>query len=287
MNFIPEVGLGTFRLKGKAVQDAVRTGIALGYRHIDTAAIYKNEADIGHVLQELYASDQPNISRSDLWITSKLSPYDMRKPREALLKSLQDLQTKYLDLYLIHWPALSRKPSTSPIHKRLRLEAWDVLSKAKAEGLVRHIGVSNFTPQHIRELAETAYGIEGIFIQMEIHPWYWRDAVEIDTLFSNHHVTMVGYALFAEGKLLADDCPKLFDEIAAKNHATRAQVTLAWALAKKWVVLARSENEMHLRENLASLNLQGRLTSEDCSAIDSVNKADTEEKQCWDPRLVL
>src|SRR5690349_3133449 len=123
MNAIPPIGLGTFRLKGEAVRASIREAISLGYRHIDTAGIYHNEKDIGDVLQELYKitsdSSSSRMSRQDLWLTSKLSPYDMRTPRQALFKSLAALQTPYLDLYLIHWPALARKPATSPINKRL------------------------------------------------------------------------------------------------------------------------------------------------------------------------
>ena len=104
---------------------------------------------------------------------------------------------------------------------RLRIEAWKVLNEAKREGLVRHIGVSNFTPQHIQELMnETTYGIQGAFVQMEIHPWYWRDAVEIETRFVTENLNMVGYALLAEGKLLGDNCPQILDEIGERLGIT-------------------------------------------------------------------
>ncbi|PVH68996.1 Aldo/keto reductase, partial [Cadophora sp. DSE1049] len=192
---IPPVGLGTFRLKHDTVKPVVRVAIRLGYRHIDTATIYRNEAEIGEVLQETYALETNDLSRSDFWITSKLSPYDMATPRKSLLKTLAALQTPYLDLYLIHWPAMARKPASSPENKRLRLEAWKVLNEAKKEGLVKHVGVSNFTVEHLRELSETEWGIKDIFVQMEIHPWYWRDAAEIQSVFEEHNLTIVGYAL--------------------------------------------------------------------------------------------
>ncbi len=219
--------MGTFRLKHDAVKQPIRDAIHVGYRHIDTAAIYRNEADIGDVLQEIYKLPSSDISRSDLWITSKLSPYDMKTPRDALLKSLSALQTDYLDLYLIHWPALARKPASSPENKRLRLEAWKVLNEAKQEGLVHHIGVSNFTAQHLTELRDTEWGIKNAFVQMETHPWYWRDAMEIQNVFSEENLKMVGYALLAEGKLLADDCPKILAEIAERCSMTMVQVVLA------------------------------------------------------------
>ncbi|KAK0101994.1 hypothetical protein ONS95_001200 [Cadophora gregata] len=282
---IPPVGLGTFRLKHDSVKPALRDAIRLGYRHIDTATIYRNEIQIGEVLQELYASDASNISRSDLWITSKLSPYDMATPRNSLLKSLSALQTSYLDLYLIHWPAMARKPATSPENKKLRLEAWKVLNEAKKQGLVRHIGVSNFTVEHLRELSETEWGIKDTFVQMEVHPWYWRDAAEIQKVFADQNLRMVGYALLAEGKLMADDCPGIIGQIAQRTGLTKVQVVLSWAQKKNWGVLVKSENEDHLRQNLETPIVMDTLTPDDIQAIDNIS-SEREEKRCWDPRLV-
>jgi diketogulonate reductase-like aldo/keto reductase len=286
---IPPVGLGTFRLKGEVVQQVVRDAIQLGYRHIDTAAIYRNEKDIGAVLQETYNNPSNILTRSDFWITSKLSPYDMKKPRESLLQTLRSLQTDYLDLYLIHWPAIARKAASSPEHKRLRLEAWKELNQAKREGLLRHVGVSNFTPQHIHELMdETEYGIQGAFVQMEIHPWYWRDALEIQTRFGigEEGVSMVGYALLAEGRLMGETCPEVLHEISERRSLSKVQAVLAWALSKNWGVLVRSEKVDHLRENLEVLSLVDGLTSEDLAVIDAISSPGEEQKLCWDPRHV-
>ena len=287
LNLIPPVGLGTFRLKDETVQQVVRDAIRVGYRHIDTAAIYQNERDIGVVLQETYNNPSNLLTRSDFWITSKLSPYDMKKPREALLQTLRFLQTDYLDLYLIHWPAIARKAASSAEHKRLRLEAWRVLNEAKHEGLLRHIGVSNFTPQHIQELMdETEYGIQDAFVQMEIHPWYWRDALEIQNRFGEKGVGIVGYALLAEGKLMGETCPKVLYKIAEKRCLSKVQVILAWTLSKNWGVLVRSENVDHLRQNLEAPSLVDVLTSEDLAVIDAISSPEEEKKMCWDPRHV-
>ncbi|KFY26304.1 hypothetical protein V493_04177 [Pseudogymnoascus sp. VKM F-4281 (FW-2241)] len=284
---IPAVGLGTFRLKGEAVQQVVRDAIQIGYRHIDTAAIYQNEKDIGAVLQETYNNPSDTLTRSDFWLTSKLSPYDMKKPRESLLQTLRSLQTNYLDLYLIHWPAVARKAASSPDHKRLRLNAWKELNEAKCAGLILHVGVSNFTPQHIQELInETEYGIQGAFVQMEIHPWYWRDALEIQTRFGEKGVIMVGYALLAEGRVLGENCPNVLDEISERRCLSPVQVVLAWALAKDWRVLVRSENVDHLQQNLEALSFANALTSEDLAIINSISSLGDEEKLCWDPRHV-
>jgi diketogulonate reductase-like aldo/keto reductase len=284
---MPSVGLGTFRLKNQAVRQAVQDAIRIGYRHIDTAAIYHNEKDIGLVLQELYNEPSSTLTRHDLWLTSKLSPYDMKTPRAALLKTLSSLRIDYLDLYLIHWPAVARKGASNPANKRLRIEAWKVLNEAKSEGLVRNIGVSNFTPRHLQELIdETEYGIRGAFVQMEIHPWYWREALEIQTRFAEQDLTMVGYALLAEGKLLGEDSPQILSEIAERLSISRVQVVLAWALARKWGVLVRSGDVSHLRQNLETPSLMGILRPQDYAAIDAITSPEGEGKFCWDPRVV-
>lgn len=281
MTTTPTIGFGTFRLKGSEVEEPLRDAIALGYRHIDTAAIYKNESEIGSILQDLYATT--SLLRSSLHITSKLSPYDLASPREALLKSLSKLQTSYLDIYLIHWPAVARTDSSSGVHRQLRLEAWKVLNEAKCEGLVREIGVSNFTVQHVRELQATEWGIRGCWVQMECHPWYRKDAVEMAKTFADEGVKITGYSLLAEGRLL-ERRPAAISEIAEKRGVSVVQVVLAWALSKNIRVLVRSVDESHLRENLEAGSLE--LTAEECSVIDHTSSQDTEEKLCWDPRQV-
>ncbi|KAF4637379.1 hypothetical protein G7Y89_g703 [Cudoniella acicularis] len=287
IRLMPPLGVGTFRLKDEAVQQALKNALDIGYRHIDAAAIYHNEKEIGDVLQKIHASPSQTITRSDIWITSKLSPYDMKTPRTSLLKTLASLQTEYLDLYLIHWPGMARKSSSSPENKKLRIQAWNILNEAKKEGLVRHIGVSNFTSQHIQELEdETEYGIQGLFVQMEIHPWYWRDAEEIQKRFEPKGASVVGYALLAEGKLLGEHMRDVLDEIAERLESTRVQVVMSWALKKGFGVLVRSTSMSHLRQNLDAASLVALLTAEDCAAIDNMSSPDGEEKRCWDPRLV-
>ncbi len=269
------------------MQQMLRDAIRIGYRHIDTAAIYRNEEDIGAVLQETYQNPSNTLTRSDFWLTSKLSPYNMKNPRESLLQTLNSLQTEYLDLYLIHWPAVARKSTSSSEHKRLRLEAWRVMNEAKSEGLLRHVGVSNFTPQHIQELIdETEYGIQGAFIQMEIHPWYWRDALEIQTRFGDKGIGIVGYALLGEGRLVGENCPQVLDIISERRGLCKVQVVLGWALAKNFGVLVRSENVDHLRQNLGVLSSVHVLTTEDLAIIDAISSPGVEEKLCWDPRKV-
>ena len=120
---------------------------------------------------------------------------------------------------------------------------------------------------------------------MELHPWYWRDAVEIQTLFKEDEVQVVGYALLGEGKVLGEEGERL-DGIAERNGMTRVQVVLAWALRKGFSVLVRSTDEKHMVENLETQNLLGVLSEKECSVIDAFTTRETEKKMCWDPRDV-
>jgi diketogulonate reductase-like aldo/keto reductase len=147
--------------------------------------------------------------------------------------------------------------------------------------------VSNFTPQHIRELKdETECGIRGTFVQMEIHPWYWKDAMEIRTTFEDQGLTIVGYALLAEGKLLEETSPRILDDTAERLSCSRVQVAMAWALAKNWGVLVRSTDVAHMTQNLGASSLVGTLTPKESVKIDEISALGREDKRCWDSRLV-
>ena len=149
---LPAVGLGTFRAQGPDAAGAVAAALSLGYRHIDTASIYKNEAEIGAAVR---ASGLP---RADLFLTSKVSPYQLgaAAAAQACADSLAALGTQYLDLMLVHWPAAARTPADSPLHAQLRRETWRALEAAHAVGQLRAIGVSNYEVRHLQELLEYA-----------------------------------------------------------------------------------------------------------------------------------
>lgn len=245
---IPAFGLGTFRLKDDVVIASVKTALELGYRTIDTAQIYDNEAAVGQAIEE------SAVPRDELFITTKiwienLSP---EKLIASLEESLQKLRTDYVDLTLIHWP--------SP-NDTVAVEAFmPALLEAKKQGLTRQIGISNFTIP-LMERAIAAVGAENIATnQIELSPYLQnRKVVEWAT---QHGIHITSYMTLAYGKALKDE---VIAGIAAKHNATPAQVILAWAIGEGYAVIPSSTKRENLASNLKAQALQ--LDAEDRQAI--------------------
>jgi 2,5-diketo-D-gluconate reductase B len=233
---IPAFGLGTFRLKDDVVITSVKTALELGYRAIDTAQIYDNEAAVGQAIAE---SDVP---RSELFITTKIWIENLSKDAliPSLKESLNKLRTDYVDLTLIHWPSPNDAVSVE--------EFMQALLEAKNSGLTREIGISNFTIP-LMEKAIAAVGAENIATnQIELSPYLQnRRVVE---WAKQHGIHITSYMTLAYGKALKDE---VIAKIAAKHNATPAQVILAWAMGEGYAVIPSSTK----RENLAS-NLQAQ-----------------------------
>lgn len=236
---IPVFGLGTFRLQDQVVIDSVSTALELGYRVIDTAQIYENEAAVG---QAIAAS---GIPRDELFITTKIWIANLAKGKliPSLQESLNKLQTTYVDLTLIHWP--------SPNGEVPVAEFMAELLEAKKLGLTRQIGVSNFTLDLMQQAID-AVGAEQIATnQIELSPYLQnRQVVEFA---QQHGIAITSYMTLAYGKALQDETIKA---IAARRNATPAQVILAWALQLGYAVIPSSTR----RENLASNLLAQQLT---------------------------
>lgn len=236
---IPVFGLGTFRLQDQVVIDSVSTALELGYRAIDTAQIYENEAAVG---QAIAAS---GIPRDELFITTKIWIANLAKGKliPSLQESLSKLQTAYVDLTLIHWP--------SPNGEVPVAEFMAELLEAKKLGLTRQIGVSNFTLDLMQQAID-AVGAEQIATnQIELSPYLQnRQVVEFA---QQHGIAITSYMTLAYGKALQDETIKA---IAARRNATPAQVILAWALQLGYAVIPSSTR----RENLASNLLAQQLT---------------------------
>ncbi|KAJ2515936.1 hypothetical protein GGI11_003606, partial [Coemansia sp. RSA 2049] len=156
---MPSFGLGTWQQRDSStVKRVVHQALDAGYRLIDTASAYRNETAIGSALAETFADSASGLCRKDVWITSKLSPKQQgfEGATAAVLQSLRNLQTDYIDLYLIHWPGISGKPPVSTEHRLHRKESWRALEKLYNQGKVRAIGVSNYTSTHLKEMEEYA-----------------------------------------------------------------------------------------------------------------------------------
>lgn len=239
---IPAFGLGTFRLQDQVVIDSVSTALELGYRAIDTAQIYENEAAVG---QAIAAS---GVKREELFITTKIWIANLGKDQlvPSLQESLKKLQTSYVDLTLIHWPSPNDEVSVA--------EFMAELVKAKELGLTRQIGISNFTVE-LMQRAIDAVGADAIATnQIELSPYLQnRQVVEFA---KQHGIAITSYMTLAYGKALQDE---VINNIAKRRDVTAAQVILAWAMQLGYAVIPSSTK----RENLASNLLAQQLTLSD------------------------
>ena len=241
-NTIPAFGLGTFRLKGQVVIDSVRNGLDVGYRAIDTAQIYGNEAEVGQAIAE------SGVARDALFITTKIwtDNYAKAKLVPSLKDSLAKLRTDHVDLTLIHWPSPGNAVSVA--------EFMGALAEAKATGLTKRIGVSNFNIALMKE-AIAAVGAENIATnQIELHPYLQnRKVAEFAKSQGSQGIHITSYMTLAYGKVIADP---VIEAIAKAHHATTAQVTLAWAMQLGYAVIPSSTKRANLEGNLKAQQLK-------------------------------
>ena len=261
---LPALGLGTWRAEPHAVGTAVRQALELGYRHIDAAAIYGNEAEVGAALEQAFADGV--VRREDLWITSKLwndchAPEDVRP---ALERTLADLRLTYLNLYLIHWPVALRRgvlfpdkgEDLLPLEQVPLATTWAAMEDLKSSGLCRHIGVSNFSQVKLQALLEGARQAPAMN-QVERHPWLQQP--QLLAYCQAHGIALTAYSPLGAGRadrpspVLAD--PELA-ALASGLGATPAQVLLAWGLACGTAVIPKALRPEHLAANLAAQDLE-------------------------------
>lgn len=257
---MPSIGLGVFKTTPQETVQSVSHAIETGYRHIDTAAIYGNEQEVG------LAVKHSSIAREDMFVTTKVWRDDIAagNTTKAVERSLSLLGLDYIDQMLLHWP----EPSG-------RLAAWQQLEVLYSEGLVKSIGVSNFMVHHLRELINHANTLPAIN-QLEIHPFLQqREVVE----FCNQiNIAICAYSPLAKSKGLGHH---LVNHIAERNSITPSQVLLAWNLSKGHVVIPKSTNPTRQQDNLNALNVE--LKEEDIRLLDSLEDGQTTG---WDPRRV-
>jgi len=255
---IPQLGLGTFRLKDQQVIDSVTMGLELGYRHIDTAQIYGNEAEVG---QAIAASGVP---RDDLFVTTKIWTEHLGRDalRASLETSLEKLKLDRVDLTLIHWP--------SPGDALPVAEYMEALAQAQAAGLTRAIGVSNFTVRHLKQAIDAidAIGAPAIATnQIELHPFLQNRKVAGFMREQGIHLT--AYMPLAYGKVMED---AVLRRIAAVRDATPAQVALAWLMQQGYAVIPSSTRRANLESNLAAARLT--LTAGEMAEIAALDRGE-------------
>lgn len=249
---IPLLGLGTFRLKDQVVIDSVTQALELGYRAIDTAQIYGNEAEVG---QGIAAS---GVARDQLFLTSKIWTENLGADQliPSLKESLRKLRTDHLDLTLIHWPSPQGAVSVA--------EFMDVLAEAHKQGLTRQIGVSNFTIDLLRQAIEVVGEAVIATNQIELHPYLQNR--KLVGFMQEQGIAVTSYMTLGYGKVLQDP---VIQAIAAQHGATPAQVTLAWAMQLGYAVIPSSTRRENLAGNLKARDL--RLSEQDMARIQALD----------------
>lgn len=264
------IGLGTWKAKGNEVKQAVKDALYAGYRHIDTAAVYGNETEIGEALAEVFA--EGNIFREDVFITSKLwnNAHKEGQVIPALQQSLDRLQLDYLDLYLIHWPVAFKgnvdypqKPSDYySLEEVPIIETWKQMETAKESGMARHIGVSNFSDIKLKDLVSKAK-LKPEMNQVELHPLLQQD--DLLAYCRSENIFMTAYSPLGSGDrseaMKGEDEPNLLDietikKVARKHNASVGQILIAWHCHRGTAVIPKSTSKEHIEENFKAARIE-------------------------------
>ncbi len=251
---MPQIGLGVFQADSDGeTEQAVTTALEAGYRLIDTAAMYGNEADVGKAIAA------SNLARGDIFVTTKLWNTDQgaENVRPALEDSLRKLGLDYVDLYLIHWPTPARD---------LYVDTWKMLRMLKQEGLIKSIGVSNFNPEHLDRLLEET-GELPVVDQVELHPYMQQQTVR--SYAEEHHIQIESWGPIggSGGSLLEDET---IGKLAKAHDKSPAQIVIRWHLQHGFVVIPKSVHEQRIRENIDVFDFE--LSEDDMAAIDALDR---------------
>lgn len=254
-NTIPMVGFGTWQAAdGKEAEESVLHALKVGYRHIDTAAVYKNEESVGRAIK------RSGINRDELFITTKLwnDNHSYEGAKKAINESLNKLGLDYVDLYLIHWP---NPLAIRGEYAKANAESWRAMEEAVAEGKIKSIGVSNFLPHHLDELLKTAK-IRPAVNQIFLNP---SDAQpEIVEYCQNHNLLLEAYSPLGTGKIF--DIPEL-QNLAKSYQKSVAQIVLRWSIQHGFLPLPKSVTAERIAENANIFDFE--LTNEDMKIIDN------------------
>lgn len=266
---MPIIGLGTWKSKPGEVYDAVLWALEAGYRHIDCAAVYNNEKEVGNAFEKAFSSGL--VKREEIFITSKLwnSSHRFEDVVPALNKTLNDLKLDYLDLYLIHWP-IAFKPGVGFAQTREEFytykdvplaQTWAGMEEAHNQGLTRHIGMSNFNRAKLEEIFQSAE-IKPEMNQIELHPYLPQK--KLVEFCKSHGMLVTAYSPLGSGdratSIKKDDEPSLLENetikgIAEKHGCSPAQVLISFAVHRDIAVIPKSTNKDRIKENLKAADV--------------------------------
>jgi 2,5-diketo-D-gluconate reductase A len=246
---IPQFGLGVFQVPPEKTFENVTHALNVGYRHLDTARAYNNEAQVG---QAVKAS---GLSREEVFITTKLWNTDQTDAIGTLKGSLGLLETEYVDLYLIHWPAPGRGHY---------VDAWKALVEAQKEGLARAIGVSNFQASHLREIVD-ATGVTPAVNQIELHPYLTQHGLRRE--HADRGIVTEAWSPLAQGAVLDDP---VITEIATAHNRTPGQIVLRWHVELGNVVFPKSMTPSRIEENIDIFDFE--LSTEEVERIEALDR---------------
>tara|TARA_B100001250_G_C19793402_1_gene787615 strand:- start:1474 stop:2373 length:900 start_codon:yes stop_codon:yes gene_type:complete len=279
---MPQIGFGTYLIADNEVESIVTTAIKVGYRHIDTAEGYGNEAGIGNALKNAHINF--NLKREDIFVTTKLFPGNPQWGRDAKNysdcisacdNSLSRLGLEYLDCYLIH----------APFCVDHRLEQWKALVDLKKAGKLKSIGVSNYSEKHIQEIISAGLEVPEVN-QIELHPWCQK--INLVSFLKQKSIKIVAYSSLVpleswrgkpnqgsakseEMKQDGADKNSFSKELAQKYGVTEAQILLKWGLQKGFVILPKSTDEVRIKENFS---LSFDIDKPDMNLIEKIDRGD-------------
>src|SRR3989344_6859227 len=244
---MPALGLGVYQIpKGSETENAVLSALKIGYRLIDTAALYGNEQDVGNAIRK------SGIAREEIFITTKLHPTTLFNVEKSFDKSLQALGLKYIDLYLIHIPTFRKK------------KIWKTLEKIYRQGQVRAIGVSNFTVKDLENLLKSTEIITAVN-QVEFHPFLYHK--ELLEYCKSKGILLEAHSPLTHGKRL--DTP-LLQEIAQKYQKSVAQLLIRWILQHGLATIPKTTSENHMRENANVFDFE--INEADMTKLNNLNE---------------
>ena len=255
-NTIPQLGFGVFQIEPDQTAAAVRSALEIGYRHIDTAEMYRNEKEVGQGIRDA------GLDRAEVFITSKLNngyhrPDDARRAFDATLSALR---SDYVDLFLIHWPLPTRYDGDF-------VSTWHVLEEFAKDGRARSIGVSNFQVAHLDRLADNSQTVPAVN-QIEAHPYFGND--EVRAYGREHGIVTEAWAPIAQGTVLDDE---VIGAIATAHRKTPAQVVLRWHIQRGDVTFPKSVHRERMKSNFDIFDFS--LSSDELDAIAGLDRGES------------